>query len=141
MENTTTTNKVTKRRAFVALREELANGIITTFEDAEGTFSVDEVITILDKAVEQLDNKNEKAKERAAAKKAEGDELREQIFGILGDEYKTLADIEKEIGNEEITKSKIVARLTQLCKAGKVEKADIKAGEGRKVKGYKVIAE
>ena len=109
MENTTTTNKVTKRRAFVALREELANGMITTFEDAEGTFSVDEVITILDKAVEQLDNKNEKAKERAAAKKAEGDELREQIFGILGDEYKTLADIEKEIGNEEITKSKIVA--------------------------------
>ena len=63
--------------------------------------------------VEQLEtiktqeiNKAAKAKERAAAKKAEGDELRAEVQAILTEEFQSAQAITDAIGKEDVTKAK-----------------------------------
>lgn len=131
--------KITKKRVYNVVRDYIDNSGVEKLTDEFGDISVEDILDVFDKAVEQLDAKNAKAKERAAEKRAEGDEVRQRIFDVLTDEYKTLDDIAADLDDAEITKSKIVARLAQLVKAGQVEKDDVKNGE-RKVKGYRVAA-
>ena len=100
----------------------LIKGIIENTE-VEGK---DGLMEFIDKQVAQIEAKAEKAKERAAEKKVVGDELREIVKGALTNEYQTANDITEKIDDEEVTKAKVVARLTQLVKAGEVEKADAK---------------
>jgi hypothetical protein len=85
-----------------------------------------------------LDAKAEKAKERAAKTKAEGDELRAAVQAVLTDEYQLADAIVAQVEGEEITKSKVVARLTQLVAAEVAVKDTIKAEDGRKLVAYKL---
>ena len=95
----------------------------------------DEVLEGIVKELTALDKKNEAARKRSAARKADGDELRGTIESLLTDEPKTVNDILAELDNETLTPAKVVARMTQLVKADKATKEVIKI-DGRKLTAY-----
>jgi len=130
-----TNEKVTKKVILEAIRRVAEDGV-----DFGAEVTADDVLNYVDTTIAQLEAKTEKAKERAAKKRAEGDELRDKVKDLLTDDYQTVADIVAQIDDPEITNAKVVARLTALCKAGIVEKTELKVDK-RKVKGYKLIAE
>jgi len=120
-------DKMTKRDWFGEIRA-IVEG--SDSEDVAGA------LEFIDHQVELLDAKAVKAAERAAAKKADGDELRQTVLGILTEEAQTADDITAAIGDETVTKAKVVARLTQLCKANVAEKEQVKTDDGRRVMAY-----
>ena len=90
--------------------------------------------------------RSDKAKERAAAKKAEADVLMTQVAEALTGEFATIADIAAAVAevNADATVSKVTYRLTKLVEAGVAEKTDvtIPGGDGvkaRKVKAFRAI--
>ena len=90
--------------------------------------------------VEQLEtiktqeiNKAAKANERAAAKKAEGDELRAEVQAILTDEFQSAQAITDAIGKEDVTKAKVIARLKQLVDTGVAVKEEVKIGDKKQM--------
>jgi hypothetical protein len=117
--------KITKKEFYAAIRT-MVEGV-----DMVGEIPADEVLAFIDKTVEQIDNKAAKAKEKAAEKKADGDALRETVLANVTGEFQTAADITTAIGDEEISKSKVVARLTQLVNAGLVKKEQMKVGDSK----------
>ena len=120
--------------------------IKATFETGDCKFEPAVVMAFCDKEIASLDVKAAKAKERAAAKKAEADELMVQVREALTDEFQTIADIAAAVAevNADATVSKVTYRLTKLVEAGDAEKTDvaIPASEGskaRKVKAFRAI--
>lgn len=87
--------------------------------------------------VELLENKAVKNKERAEARKIVGDELRDTISNILIDDLQTVDEIVDQIEDEEITKAKVVARLTQLVNLNEAIKEQVKTEDGKKVMAYR----
>jgi hypothetical protein len=130
--------KITKREMFEAIKE--------TFATGECKFEADVVMAFCDKEIAALDSKAAKAKERAAAKKAEADVLMNQVADALTGEFATIADIAAAVAevNADATVSKVTYRLTKLVEAGVAEKTDvtIPGGDGvkaRKVKAFRAI--
>ena len=130
--------KITKREMFEAIKE--------TFETGSCKFEADVVMAFCDKEIAALDSKAAKAKERAAAKKAEADVLMTQVAEALTGEFATIADIAAAVAevNAYATVSKVTYRLTKLVEAGVAEKTDvtIPGGDGvkaRKVKAFRAI--
>ena len=130
--------KITKREMFEAIKE--------TFETGSCKFDAATVMAFCDKEIASLDAKAAKAKERAAAKKAEADVLMDQVRDALTGEFQTIADIAAAVAevNADATVSKVTYRLTKLVEAGDAEKTDvaIPASEGskaRKVKAFRAI--
>lgn len=122
--------KMTKKDYFMRLNE-IVNG--TDIEDKG------ELIYFIESQIASIDNKAEKAKERAAAKKAEGDELREIVKSKLTGEFQTADDIFAQIdAGEDISIAKVRARLTQLVNLGEAEKSDVKTDDGKAKKAYKI---
>lgn len=110
----------------------------------------DGIAEFVNHEVELLEAKAASAAKRAAAKRAAGDELREMVLNTLSDtEFMTIDDIVAAIGNPDVTKNKVTARLTQLGDRGLgvVEKTQvtvepsIEGGKSRKVSAYKRIAQ
>ncbi len=133
--------KVTKKMKY--------EGMIAYFQGEETELTEADFIQFCQEQIADLDKKAAKAKERAAAKKAEADELTEIVFGVLTDEYQTIADIAEAVaarlgeGAEEVSAQKITARLTKLVKTGDVEKEQVTVevdGKKSKKMGYKVVA-
>lgn len=117
--------KMTKKDYFVEIKEILENANETALAE------------VMAHEVELLENKAIKNKERAAQRKVEGDELRDTISNILADEFQTIDEIVDQIDDEEITKAKVVARLTQLVNLGEAIKEQVKTEDGKKVMSYK----
>lgn len=117
--------KMTKKDYFVEIKEILENANETALAE------------VMAHEVELLENKAIKNKERAAQRKIEGDELRDTISNILVDEFQTIDEIVDQIDDEEITKAKVVARLTQLVNLGEAIKEQVKTEDGKKVMSYK----
>ena len=105
--------------------------------EASGAEHAAEMVEFIDAEIARLAAKAEKAKERAAAKKVEGDELREVVKAVLTDEFQAIDAIVAQIDGEDVTKAKVTARLTQLVKAEMAEKDQIKVGD-RKVMAYRL---
>lgn len=127
--------KLTKKDFYAAIRA-MVEGI-----EMVGDIPADEVLAFIDKTVEQLDAKAAKAKEKAAETKAKGDELREVVQAVLTEEYQTIDEITAQVEGEDITKSKVTARLTQLVKNEIAEKEQVKEeGTNRKVMAYRLKA-
>ena len=103
-----------------------------------------DIVAFCENEVAKLDAKAAKAKEKAAEKKVEGDELRDAVQAALTDEFEPIADIAARVEGEDVTVAKVTYRLTALVKAGLAEKAEIKvSAEGektRKIMGYKAVA-
>lgn len=97
-----------------------------------------ELIDFVQNQIDTLDKRAEKAKERAAEKRAEGDELRETVKSVLTNDFQTVENIVSAINDEEISKAKVIARLTQLVTLGEVEKTDVKSDDGKTRKAYRL---
>lgn len=121
--------RITKRDNYEALREIVEKSNV---ENAEM------LVEFIDKQIEMIDNKSAKAKEKAAEKRAEGDELRAVIKSVLTNEYQTVDAITAQIEGEDITKAKVVARLTQLVNNGEAVKEQGKSEDNKKVMTYKL---
>ena len=129
--------KITKREMFEAIKE--------TFETGSCKYEASVVMDFCSKEIAALDAKAAKAKERAAAKKAEVDELMTQVEEALTGEFQTIADIAAVVAevNADATVSKTTYRLTKLVEAGIAEKTQISipgadGGKTRKVQGYRL---
>ena len=129
------TVKITKKDFYGALIE-LVEGMETV-----GAYDAKDVQEFLKKQVEQIDAKAAKAKERAAKAKAEGDELTKAVEAVITAEFQTADAITEQVDFEDVTKSKVVARLTKLVAAGKIVKEQIKTEDGRKIMAYRVKSE
>ena len=126
------TEKMTKVEMFENIRGYLI--------DDEMNCSIDEAVEFIDKQIEQLEAKAAKAKYKAAAKRADGDALREMVLQYVDAKPKTIDEITAavidRVGNaSDITKAKVTARLTQLVKNGSVVKEQTKIGT-RKIMTY-----
>ena len=126
-------------------KREMYEQIILMFtEDAETEVKVsaEEVVAFCHKEIEALEKKATKAKERAAAQKAEGDELTDAVLEVLTDEFQPAGDIVKALNREDVTTHKVSYRLRVLVEGGKAVKDQINiAAEGEKkhlVMGYRL---
>lgn len=130
--------KITKREMFEAIKE--------TFETGACKYDAATVMAFCDKEIASLDAKAAKAKERAAAKKAEADVLMGQVEDALTGEFQTIADIAAAVSavNADATVSKVTYRLTKLVESGVAEKTDVSVpgvdgGKARKVKAFRAV--
>lgn len=124
--------KITKVDMFNAIADFIAD---TDWERK------DEAIEFIEKQIDQLKAKAEKAKSRAEEKKLEGDALREVVYNALTNEPQTIDAITDVVAEScsDVTKAKVTARLTQLVKLGEATKEQVKV-EGRKIMVYKATA-
>lgn len=124
--------KITKKDFFAAIRG-MVEGV-----DTVGDISADKVLEFIDTQVAQIDAKAAKAKERASEKKAEGDKTSKRILEVLTDDFQSGDCITKLVSDiPEITKAKVIARLSNLVKAGTVVKEQVKV-DNHKVMAYKL---
>lgn len=121
--------KLTKKDYYGMLKDIILTSDVDNKEELEA---------FIDRQVEIIDNKAEKAKERAAEKKAEGDELRVAIKSVLTEDYQSADDILVQLEGEDLSKAKIIARLTQLVNNGDAEKAQAKTEDGKKFMTYRL---
>lgn len=113
-------NKITER--------EIYNSILN------GTVDQAALCDFAEKKLAQLDKRNASAQRRAAAKRAEGNAITEDIFGILSAERMTREQVAQAYGSE-LSVAKVGSRLNQLVEAGRVQKETIKVAnaEGKMV--------
>ena len=130
--------KITKREMYEAIKE--------TFETGSCKFDAATVTAFCDKEIAALDAKAAKAKERAAAKKAEADVLMGQVEDALTDEFQVIADIAAAVAevNADATVSKVTYRLGKLVEAGAAEKTQVtipatETSKARKVQAYRAV--
>lgn len=123
--------KITKKEYFAMVAE---------IVEGSGAENKAELMEFIQKQIEALDKKADKAKERAAEKRAAGDELRAKVQGVLTEGLQTIDEIVDAIGEEDVTRNKVVARLTQLVAAGVAAKDKVESGS-KKVMGYKLKIE
>ena len=108
------------------------------YEQIKGKLTDAEEIAFIDTQIAALDRKAAKAKERAAERKAAGDELRETIYGVLTAEPQTIAQIIAATGVEDLTPAKVSSRLGQLVSLEKVAKEKVKLESGDERMAYRL---
>ena len=93
----------------------------------DGTFDPAVLAEFGAKKLAQLDHRNMKAKERAAAKRAEGDELTEKVYALVTDEPQSREDIANILiaDGVETSVGKVGYRLTALVNDGRIVKEEI----------------
>lgn len=123
--------KMTKKVVLNAIKVAAENG--ADF----GKVTAEDVIAYVDKTIAQIDAKAEKAKEKAAEKKANGDALYAIVAEAVDAEFKTIEQITAVVNEKdpEATRAKVTARLTKLVKEGKAFKTQVKV-DNRKVNAY-----
>ena len=121
--------KVTKTEMFEGIKATL----IENFGD-----EVQEYVEFLDKEIAAIKARAEKEKARRAAKKAEGDELKDAVAEAIGTEPITAQEIADALADEfpEVTKAKVTYRAGQLVKDGVIFKVQVKTEDNRKVVAY-----
>lgn len=117
--------------AVKVTKKDYYNNIIQAMKTGEVTIDPVDIIAFCENEIAMLDRKAEKAKERAAAKKAGGDALTDAVRAALTDEFAITADITLKIAealgdDAEVTIHRVQYRLTQLAKNGEAEVTDMK---------------
>lgn len=101
-----------------------------------------EFVEYAENELAKLDKKNAKARERAAEKRAIGDELQADVLAVITDEPQTRDDILEAVvaatGNEELTVGKIQSKLNNLVEAGQISKCKVKTEEGKTKTAYTI---
>ena len=108
-------------------------------------FDFEGMVAFAQKEIGKLDKKAAKAKETAAAKKAEGDVLTQVVLDCLTDEVEAIAVITERVaaqeGCEDVTVGKVQYRLGALAREGKAVKGEVvipatETSKKRTVSGY-----
>ena len=123
--------KMTKREVLEMIKNYINGEVDLTDEMAA------EIVNYVDTTIAQLENKAVKANERAKQRRAESDEIRAMVHGLLTNELQTVDEICAQVEDESITKSKVIPRLSQLAKDGLAVKDEIKTEAGNRV-AYKL---
>ena len=135
-----TIKKVTKKEKYLMLAavvEAAKNAGLTI----EGPVSMDELIDFTSTEIDQLNSKAASAQKRAAARKAEGDELREHVFEVLDAEnLMTIDQIVSAIGQPNVSRNMVVSRLNQLIELDRAEKDSVSVGGEGGTKSRKIVA-
>lgn len=122
--------KITEREIYNAILDE--------------TIDRDLLVEFATKKLTQLDHRNEKAKERAAKKRAEGDELTEKVFALVSADPQSREDITNALiaAGEDVTVGKVGYRLSALVADGRIvkEEAVLPGGDGEKTKRVMVYS-
>ena len=103
-----------------------------------------DVVAYCENELALLESKKVKAKARADAKRAAGDDLQAAIASVLTETPQTRDEIFAHFDNEdgELTVGKIQAKLNNLVKFNQASKCTVKTEEGKTRTGYTVyIAE
>lgn len=136
------TKKITKKEQLTTLRDIVDLAEENGFEVTGTTFN--ELRGFIDNEITLLDNKAAAAKERAAKKREEGDQLRERVYDVLNTEsYMTIAEIVSAIDDPDVSPAMVTSRLTQLSKLDRVEKDSIsvasatEGGKSKKLSAYR----
>lgn len=108
--------KITKAMVLEVIGKNVEN---MTFD---GDVTAEDVTAFVETTLAQIATKAEKNKERAAAKRQAGDELRAQVLGFVTEEWQTRDEIAANFEDEDVTPAKVGARLTQLVENGSVVK-------------------
>lgn len=99
-----------------------------------------ELVEYCEKELAKLDKKNAKAKERAAEKRAIGDELQADVLAAINGDPQTrddiLAAVIEATGDEELTVGKVQSKLNNLVEAGKIAKCKVKTEDGKTKTAY-----
>lgn len=138
-----TVKKPTKKANYNAILSILsaAEGEGLVLESTEITY--DSLREFIEHEVELLDNKAAAAAKRAQAKRDEGDALRARILEVMSTEdFMTIPEIVKAIGDEDVSAQMVTARLTQCVKADLAEKDRVSvevAGKAKKLSGYRKL--
>ena len=94
------------------------------------------IVSFCDKDIAALGVKAEKARARAAAKRAEPDELCVAVASVLTNKPMIAEEVLAAMPETEgLTRAKVVARLTQLVKAGEAVKSEVTV-DGNKRMAY-----
>lgn len=133
--------KMTKKEKFALIAEVLGKAAEA---GVAGDVDTAELIAFAKNEIVLLEKKAAKAKETAAAKKAEADELYEAVEAVLTDEYQTIADVTAQIEGEDVTPAKVGYRLRKLVENGVAEKDEISVpatngGKARKLAAYRLV--
>lgn len=136
--------KMTKRNVYEALINYANSGVMVYATDEGDVVVTGEALAAFaENEIALLDKKAVKAKERAAQKRAEGDELTDAVRSAMSaDIFEPIAEIAARIEGEDVTVSKVSYRLTLLVKNGEAvkEQITIPGSEGqkaRKIMAYK----
>ena len=133
--------KITARERF----EEIIDLAELAKEQGFEGFDFEGMVAFATKEIGKLDAKSAKAKEAAAAKKAEGDALTQIVLDCLTDEVEAIADITARVvaqeGCEDVTLGKVQYRLGALAREGKAVKGEVvipatETAKKRTVSGY-----
>ena len=136
----TTTVKTTKRDILTALKAMAEDGNMH-IEDFLPTLTDEDVITFCENELELLAKKTARAKEAAAKKRAEGDEITAVVRDALSTEdFEPISVIADRINDENISKAKIVSLLRNLIECGEAEKQEMTTDDKRKVMSYRKLA-
>lgn len=134
--------------AVKVTKKDYYNNIIQAMKTGEVSIDPVDIIAFCENEIAMLDKKAEKAKERAAAKKADGDALTDAVKAALTNEFAITADITMKVAealgdDAEVTVHRVQYRLTQLAKAGEAEVTDMKieateTSKARTLKAYRI---
>lgn len=132
--------KMTKAMYFEIIKDIVKGLSEEVFPEGVGA---NDVLDFIDRQVELLDKRAAASKERAAKKRAASDELTELIYTMIfeAEDLITADEIVEKIGDEEVTKNKVTARVSKLVKAGRVAKEQVKLEDGKKRMAYRVAEE
>lgn len=132
--------KMTKAMYFEIIKDIVKGLSEEAFPEGVGA---NDVLDFIDRQVELLDKRAAASKERAAKKRAASDELTELIYTMIfeAEDLITADEIVEKIGDEEVTKNKVTARVSKLVKAGRVAKEQVKLEDGKKRMAYRVAEE
>lgn len=142
---TNTVKKPTKKANYSAILSILDAAMDAGITLDLGEITYDSLHEFVDHEIELLDNKAAAAQKRAAAKKVEGDALRERIYEVLTDEPMTINEIVKILGDDDVSAQMVTARLTQLAspEVNRVAKetvtvpASAEGGKSKKLSAYR----
>ena len=138
--------KMTKRNVYEALINYANSGVMAYAGDEGDVVVTAEALTAFaENEIALLDKKAVKAKERAATKKAEGDELTDAVRAAMSaEEFEPIADIAARIEGEDVTVAKVQYRLKTLVDNGIAVKEQITVPgtdgqKSRKIMAYKLV--
>ena len=124
--------KITKKMNYEA--------IIAYIKGEDTTITETQMIEFCEAQIADLAKKAVKAKERAAAKKAEADVLTDLVYSVMTEEFQTGAEIATAVlaqlpEDTDVTAAKVTARITKLVNAEAVVKEQVSVEvDGKKTK-------
>lgn len=97
------------------------------------------IVDFCEKNLAALAKQAERSKARAAAKRAASEPLTSEVYSVLTEEPATCEAIYAAVAEitevEEISKSKVIARLSKLCKQGEAIRSEVVVN-GKKKAAY-----